>query len=197
MVMLASALIMSYLQSNYPGGLKAFIEEKGLIALTPNKILLYIPKEVEFLREKLTAVVAKVGVKIQFVTTFNFDGKNETEIMETCIGCFNKIAEALPDLEFAPSVGMIALSIQLGKEPTPEELNTISEILDGTEGLVRWYIVLGDKTLVERDSTEYSTIAKIVVEQVKRSTPIDAIDVGALHQTLGQCETVEDFLKAF
>lgn len=195
---LIASVMLSYIQGNYPGGLDQFKQEGGCIGLLPGTILMFIPKEVTDLKDKLTAVANNMGLKVEFCEARNFDDASPEEREETFITMCDNILAAVPTLKFAPCVTPLSFTVSIVDGITDEDLRKVQDVIENTNGIYQYHLIYEGKIIASQGSiTKPAVVNRITPETPKRDIPIDNIDVGALHQALDTVNSVEDFLKSF
>jgi len=194
---IVSGMLMIYLQGNYPGGNEAFKKDGGMICLLPDLALVYIPKEVPFLKEKLSAVCTPLGVTLEFPTELNYTGMEPEDVEASLVEAGQQILSLVSHLKFAVAATPMSLVITIIGSAKPDELRKLEDVLKGLPGVRRFHLIQDKKVVVAYDSSVEASFQKAILEQEKRTSPIDAIDIAIVTKAIDQCNSVEDFLKNF
>jgi hypothetical protein len=200
-VMRDAAILISFIQATYKGGMEQFMNDRGAV--------IYLPPPADFALVIVTDDMPTEfvhGIKKNFPTVsiekgMNFEDAPQEE-MDDISAAFESIF-AITELDYAFVNSPAALIISfktISKEN--KAIEAMGEALSNFPGLIRAFIVCKDGYLrVDGDMKEQVVIASIVkatdtTDKPKRACPIDAIDIGVLQQALAKDDLTIDELIA-
>jgi hypothetical protein len=194
---ISQAAILLLVQASYPGGQDAFVEDGGIIDALPwGELLILVPSNGSKLKELLQSGQEKYGARVQFVDTLSYDrgDMSDEEVQEE----IQRVTQALAPLlvkhktDLIINDGMLALTVVLPiKDPTPEALKDITDVIKSFKGLRRAAICW----MVDHVWIDFGETKQIVLEAAKKDTPINERDVADIGAMLKDVKSVEDFLK--
>ena len=200
-------VMLSFVQTHFPGGLREFKNKGGLMSVVPFKddnILLYLPEMPAEFREAIEVLNNESALTVHIVDDLNFKGLHPAKVQRILLELAKEVTEKydLPSMLFSinnPLVFQIRIpGAVLSKEVVQEIAEMFSEKLPS---IARGLIIVGDDIFpfssnkvyeVTEESKEDLTSYKPVEPERKPITDETLTDLKIL---LGTSKDVMDFIN--
>lgn len=203
-------IVLSFIDSTYPGGAEKFTEEGGLICVVPflkNDVLIYSPQMPLEFERAINQMNERSNITITVTDILNFEGRTPVEIIPCILNAVKEIAikYKIEEVLVNPTNPlMLSITIPLKKDLDKYIVEDIIKIFN-TEvpNLFRSLLTIGgihypfsrDGLIEELSESELKTTTSLpeIIDTTELSIPDEEID--QLKEILNQDMDVLDFLE--
>ena len=195
--------VQTLIQARFPGGLKQFTEDGGLIGVAPGareELLVYHADLPAAIREAIAQVAEKAQLLPRFVTTLNFQGQDIEDVQVRFIREHPAIVKDLGvegDVVFGLSPLFNDVVIINENLPACTGDAIVKRLREALPGCVRTYVRYGGGKVARHDyALEWETkdAAKVVLEPSACTTVIGDDDLLNLRIALETARSVEELI---